>query len=863
MSIQLTPSAAHGGRAPLRIRTTRPLFANPVARLVLGGCVLLAGEAAATGATGGAWELASSPAPRFEVSGWVRGAAVQTDNRTVIAGLFTTVDGVRRNGLARLNPDGSLDESFEVKAPVILQEMYDTVAVDAAGRILVGGQPFFLADPADFQSARQYLVRLLPDGTLDTTFDAGAFPSGGLDGPVLAIVVQPDGKIVIGGDFTQIHGVARSRLARLNEDGSVDPTFDPGAGANAQVSSLARLPDGRLLVGGHFTTFDGQVRGGVALVGTDGGLEDGFGASGANGPVNAVAVLADGRFVVGGAFSTFAGEGLQGLALLDAAGNPVPGLKTGFLHEVTAVLPRPDGTFLVGGWNPVMYFNGKPTDHDAELLVYGADGQVKGSLQFEGERTDVLTLARRPDGKEFCGGSFRAVAIVEGEPIIYRHGACLVDEFARLDAGFTPTIALAGMVNDLVVEPGGTFLAGGFFNLVNGVVHTNLARIRADGTLAPGLQPPYGLETVEQIARQADGRVVLATGAGGVRRLMPDGTTDAGFQRGNVWALAVTLDAQGRILAGGKADATVPGIVRLLADGTPDPTFDVGDGLSNAVQQDGRLDEIHEIQALDDGAILVVGSFEQFNNQPRNRVVRLLESGAVDPGFVPPPFGTSLPPSLFRPELHTAHVLPDGRVLVGGRFSKVGDADAPMLARLQADGSLDATFQSPFTDNGGAVRALLPLPGGGLLVGGNFQVFDGPDFFNGLVQILPDGARDPAFTGSLNGDAWDDLGARALALDATGAILVGGAFSLANGQARACFAAYAESGPALRLTRAPDNGLELRWPAGEPGVFIETAPSPLGPWERLAVTPEQQGGDNVVSIVPEGTGGFFRMGMQP
>jgi uncharacterized delta-60 repeat protein len=104
-----------------------------------------------------------------------------------------------------------------------------------------------------YTEPREGLGRLNADGTLDTTFG-----NPGADGTVRALVLQPDGRIVVGGSFETLGGPPRNYIGRLNADGSIDTTFNPGA--NDPVNTLAIQTDGRIVVGGDFTTLGGQPR---------------------------------------------------------------------------------------------------------------------------------------------------------------------------------------------------------------------------------------------------------------------------------------------------------------------------------------------------------------------------------------------------------------------------------------------------------------------------------------------------------------------------------------------------------------------------------------------------------------------------
>src|SRR6266487_1853202 len=117
---------------------------------------------------------------------------------------------------------------------------------------------------------------------------------------VVALGVQADGKIVVGGAFTSIAGQPRNKIARLNPDGSLDTSFDPNA--DNDVYALAVQADGKILVGGFFTSIGGGTRNRIARLNPDGSLDTNFDPN-ANSNVRAIGVQADGKILVGGAFT--------------------------------------------------------------------------------------------------------------------------------------------------------------------------------------------------------------------------------------------------------------------------------------------------------------------------------------------------------------------------------------------------------------------------------------------------------------------------------------------------------------------------------------------------------------------------------
>ena len=288
---------------------------------------------------------------------------VQPDGKILICGGFLTgVNGTHHDSIARLNPDGSVDTGFNAQADA---EM-DAMALQPDGKILIGG--FFTHVNG---IARNTLARLNADGTLDASFDSGLGAQSSSPDflyPVKAIAVQADGKIVIGGDFTSINGVAHRSLARLNSNGGLDNSFNPAlnnTGPHTQtVHAIIIQTDGKIAFGGNFTDVNGVALNSLARINTDGSVDSTFKATGvvdnnaAFIPVDALALQTDGKILVGGTFSTANGVTRKSsLARLNADGT----LESGFnpnlgsfaligVNEVNAIAVQPDGRIVVGGF---------------------------------------------------------------------------------------------------------------------------------------------------------------------------------------------------------------------------------------------------------------------------------------------------------------------------------------------------------------------------------------------------------------------------------------------------------------------------------------------------------------------------------
>lgn len=298
-------------------------------------------------------------------SGGINAIAIQPDGKILVGGTFTTLCGQPRNYIGRLNVDGSLDTSFN---PGISNFSFvKTLAVQPNGKILVGG--YFTAIGG---YARSYIARLNADGSVDTPFNPGA------SGEVDAIGLQPDGKIVVGGYFTTLAGQSRIRIGRLNVDGSVDATFNSGSGADSSVVALAIQSNGKIVLGGQFVQLGGQIWKSVGRLNADGSLDTTFFNPGVNGPVNALALQSDGKVLLGGTFTTFNAQNrscigrqansdtsVQDLTI-DIVGGKVSWKRSGASPEIwRATFEQStdgetwttlgDGTHISGGWELATY----------------------------------------------------------------------------------------------------------------------------------------------------------------------------------------------------------------------------------------------------------------------------------------------------------------------------------------------------------------------------------------------------------------------------------------------------------------------------------------------------------------------------
>lgn len=706
----------------------------------------------------------------------------QPDGRLVLGGEFESVHGHPQLGLSRLNPDGSLDLGFQGGAGTGAYVTVNCLAQQPDGRLLAGGSF------TQFNGVgRTNLVRLNENGSLDPSFD----PGSGSDDEVTVLALQPDGKVLVGGQFGSWNGRPAPYLARLNPDGTVDETFDPGAGPDDEVRTISLQPDGHILVGGRFTAYGDTPRPGLVRLQPDGTLDPSFQpALGAESTVWAIALQPDGRIVVSGDLFEVAGVTWQCLARL----LPDGGLDTTFEASLYLEYPRselliqPDGRILIAG--DFVIETNTPQGRIARL---NPDGTLDSSFDpGSGADNDVFALALQADGKLLLGGRFHRVNDL-GRSMIAR----LSNEVgAPLQVPAAVTVQAPAYLTTWVGS-------NGLFGVSAAGTPPLSFQWQLNDTNLPGQSGGSCWFTAVGSAQAGRYTLVVSNALGAVTSaptrlfVLPasarPGLFDSHFAVGTgpddaVWSVAEQPD--GKLLIGGNFKhfdgRPQGGIVRLNADGTRDPGF-VASGV-------GGISQVYGVVPQPDGKLLVSGWFTEFNGQPAVNFVRLNANGTTDTGFKAS-FDVSDPNGWTWPIV----VQPDGRILVGGYFGQVNEGFYSGIVRLNSNGKVDTSF-NPGAGADSSVSALLLQPDGKIVLGGAFGFFDGI-FCGGIVRLTANGQVDPEFNpGMALVELTDHI--EALALQPDGKVILGGWFTHFSGQPRTNLARLNPDG-SLDRTFAP------------------------------------------------------------
>ncbi len=683
--------------------------------------------------------------------------AVQTDGKILVGGNFAFANGTEKFGLVRLNSDGSLDNTFNVGGLGPNGIVYE-IKVLGDGKIIIGGG-FGTYNGTTIQG----LARLNSNGTLDTTFNVGGV---GVQGGVQGISIQADGKYILTGGLSAYNGTAKFSVIRVNTDGTLDTTFTSPFTNQVFVEQSGLQSDGKIIIGGQFAT---GAYNNLARLTTTGALDTTFnaGSAGSNGPIFQTQVLADNKILLGGPYNMINGTARPGLARLNADGTvdatftPLP---TDF-YSPEYVAVKPNGQYVYAG-----DFSNNAGNYPIALI--NPDGSLDGTFGRPEADNIGYQVTLQTDGKILLAGYFNNVEVLGG---LTHRNLVRLNANGSVDSTFVSPFSSFGGIGPgaMLQQPDGKFVVAGNFNSANGVTHRNIARFNADGTIDATFDSGYGIfgngnVRIDALAVQTDGKILMGgtfstynlNDARSLVRLNTNGTQDTTFNPIGISAGVPAVNdllvlPDNKILVGGSGlDIGIQALVRLNSNGTGDPTFAAGN--SNG--------PVQRILRQSDGKLIVFGSFTSYLGGTRNRIVRLNADGTLDGTFNP---GTGA-----NNQILSAEFQPDGKIVIGGVFTSYNGTTRNRIARLNSDGSLDTTF-NPVSGANQTVTSIVVLADGKFVIGGNFSTYDGTTRMR-LAKLNADGTLDTSADSGIENNF--RFGTRRLLRTADGQVLLGGTF---------------------------------------------------------------------------------------
>lgn len=796
--------------------------------------------------------------------------------------------------LIRLNSDGSPDFDFYYtdKANTEgwnLDGVVRTIDIQSDGKILIGGDFSYYYEDITWNSSR--IMRFNSDGTFDDTL----FVGDGFNSTVRKIVIQPDGKILVVGDFFLYNssqynpndGRAYWRIIRLNSDGNPDLSFNPGFGFDwdntGNIYDMVLQPDGKIICGGDFINYDDNLVNHIVRINSNGSIDNTFViGDGFNDIVRTLALQSDGKVIVGGAFNYYNNIDLYNgyIVRLGANGDMDTRFGYGFDNDIYSLSIQSDDKILIGGVMGVFNINNDNFLNINELVRFHSDCTFDFSFDYDNILNGgVYSITLDSVDKIYIGGAFYE----NGVPYLLNYFGKINNSILEYPYTYAFEACTQPLIDETIV-----YMVGSMTPLDTGKTHSLQSlqnpSITVCGYLLPDAYPSNIIEYVAinsyvdcEEAYTSNYKLVLIEDCLGDFSEIQIWVVDNRFEIGDIFYNDSVIDAEGRTFfkfaativdvlpwSGGtvpfgniwdilppvnyvtylscdeaieangliyvtlscsEEETQFPLIhtpyygtttiliptgnnpVKILVDylpagpynyisgGTPEiySTIKIADGEDcvlglSKISPQGILNNYFENNGFDgnvggallvyatveqpDGKILVGGNFNQYNSTNVGNFMRLNSDGSLDETFY---LGQ------FNSYIRAIALQPDGKILVGGNFNEYNSVVTGTLARLNSDGSLDNTFL--LNGFNYIVRAIAVQRDGKIVVGG--------DFTPHILRINSDGSLDNTFNPSdfngnvhtINIETIRDTPFYVTNSPATYTenIIVGGQFSLCNG----------------------------------------------------------------------------------
>lgn len=600
------------------------------------------------------------------------------------------------------------DTAFITKGFFLTRDPYMLACAtqQADGRVLIGGSfTHFNGEPTT------NLVRLFGNGNRDTSFNKGI----GTDGDIRNLIVAKDGGIIIQGTFGHyMQEPVATMLIRIDSNGVLDRSFNPYRTSYnySGVSAMALQADGKLLVAGLAIGTQGYDTTGLIRLNRDGTLDTSFKPrSGlkAYDFIKGITVQKDGKIVIGGTFTSWAGTPATGLVRLNPNGDRDNsfvlqglGLELGgatMPPSVYVIRELPDSSLLIGG--NFIFYNGWPR---TGLVKLHSDGSLDNNFVQDpsipvSSNFIVYDIALTGENKILLGGHFYGWNNRYSDLIVLQSNG-MADTISPISGPDPSQPYTASGISRIFLNRDNSFLTfGSFTGVYNGMYHNNLSlytsQHKVDSSFVNRFQKRGRLF---QTIPQSDNKILVAGDFNqyaldnslprqSMARLNKDGSLDTIFKNtslnGFVFGMAQQDDSAVLAVGSFTQVGSTPrnGIARFTKDGLLDASFDPGTGPD--------WNNMYCVRSHNDQYVYVGGSFSLFNGYAHQGIVRLLRNGSVDNSFITSSTPVRAPISI--------DITSNGKVLAAESSDKTTrDYTTPLrLYRLHQDGRLDSSFQTP------------------------------------------------------------------------------------------------------------------------------------------------------------------------
>jgi uncharacterized delta-60 repeat protein len=645
-------------------------------------------------------------------------------------------------------------------------------------------------------------------GSIDTSFNMGA----GFNNIVRSMATQSDGKIIVGGDFSSYSGSATNYLIRLNTNGTKDTTFTTPV-LNQGVYSIAVQSDNKIIIGGAFTTVSGIASPRIARLDVNGARDATFnvGTAGAGSIVRDIKIQSDSKVIAVGDFTTYSGSSVGRIVRINTNGTLdttfVTG--TGLGNSAFNVNIQSDGKILVTGG--FASYSGSTNNYIVRINTNGTKDTAFALGTGFNNTVSISNL--RSDGKLVVAGTFTTYSGSTNNYIVRINTNGTKDTSFNVGTGLNAGWG-SGLNNSIAFDlENNTYLASDNLSYSGSSV-PRIFKIKDNGTLDSTYNPGIGLSRFAIANLISGSRLYTAgtfvnyqtPGAPGIAMISDSATLSSSFNpgigfNGDVYTIARQSD--GKVIAGGAftnySGSASTRLVRINTNGTLDSTFNVGTA--------GATNLVHDLALQTDGKVVVGGQFTTYSGSSTSttRLMRLNTNGTQDLTYNTGVGLNSYPLTI----LPTA----DGKVLVLGLFTTYSGSTVNYITRTNSNGTRDTGFNTGTGFNGVGYTAVTQSDGK-YIVGGNFSIYSGSSANRGIARLNTDGTLDLTFN---DGAGFNQL-VSAVAMQLDGKIIVGGNFTTYSGSSINRIARLNSNGT-LDTSFNVGTGIDIQLPAN--GITVD------------------------------------------
>jgi uncharacterized delta-60 repeat protein len=665
---------------------------------------------------------------------------ILNNGKIVVYGDFNLYQGITANSLAILNPNGSLDTSFNVGlGPDYVDQDYGSssmICEQSDGKLIVVGN-FTTFNGV----SKKDIVRLNLDGTIDTSFNVGISSNG----YITCVKIQNDGKILCGGQFSQFNGQSYASMVRLNSNGTIDSSFNIGLGFQNIINSFSEdgiiktidiQSDNKIIVGGKFLKFNNFVKINLVRLNSNGTIDNSFniGIGGGNNTVDGTnngqihKIIYDNssnKIYLTGRINNFNGNPSYNLLRLNSDGTidttfnftsiiGYNGLNSnGYIYDMNL---QSNGKILLGGSG--FNLNNCTGSYCSRLVQINGDGTIDTTFDCKlvGSYTTVYSI-----------DSFNDFVIVSGQftsvnyTPIYKGSIVKILQNGLTDLSFNPNLGsdpnnpffLSSIcLNDgsIVTNPLFSINSDSNANYTNGIynerITAGLLKINSDGSINLNDYTNFLTSNLSASCLTKDNASNLICSIAITQKIGENGVIDNSFASTysiiapnivNVIVFDHAVQNDGKIIIGGNFRYSYLGnnsyrqrLMRVNADGSLDTSFNVGKGINGTSVAGVEGYFVNTIALVPNSKIVLGGVFTNYNDNIVSNIVRLNSNGTFDTTFNS---GTAFNNAIYK----IIYQQDIDKLIVVGRFTSYNSSNSNYIIRLNSDGTIDNTFTSPFT----------------------------------------------------------------------------------------------------------------------------------------------------------------------